>query len=99
MPNMIASLRTSLLVACGAALTGGFAAPEASAQTNCQWYAATALRQQQENERLKCGFSGTEWSADMKAHLAWCAGVAPDLWKRAAQRRDQDLSACAAKKK
>ena len=87
--------RSASWVACA---IGG---PEASSRqaNNCQWYAATALRQQQENERLKCGFAGSEWSADMKAHLAWCGGVAPDLWKRAAQRRDQDLSACAAKKK
>jgi hypothetical protein len=92
-------MRKGLLLALGLALAGGGGASGARAQTNCQWYAATALRQQQENERLKCGFAGSEWSADMKAHLAWCGGVAPDLWKRAAQRRDQDLSACAAKKK
>jgi hypothetical protein len=91
--------RTNLVLALGTVLIGAWTAPAALAQGNCQWYAATALKQQQENERLKCGFSGTEWHANMKAHLAWCAGVAPDLWKKAAQKRDQDLSACGARRK
>ena len=98
MPKMMVQLSRYVLAALGLWLVCN-SATDASAQANCQWYAATALRQQQENERLKCGFAGTEWSADMKAHLAWCNGVAPELWKRAAQRRDQELSACAAKKK
>ena len=68
-----------------------------NAQATCDWYAKTALKQQQDNERLKCGFTGPEWSADLKAHMSWCAGVAPDLWKVEAQKRDQKLAACAKK--
>ena len=71
----------------------------ASAQGNCQWYGSTALKQQQENERLKCGFKGAEWHSDLKAHMAWCASVAPDVWKRSAQARDKALSDCAAGKR
>lgn len=70
------------------------AATLAHAQSNCQWYAATALRQQQENERLKCGFKGDAWHADLGRHLTWCKGVAPDEWKSAAQERDQMLAKC-----
>jgi len=70
----------------------------ANAQANCQWYAATALKQQQENEKLKCGFTGDAWSSDLKSHMGWCSAVAPDVWKAAAQKRDQDLQACAKKK-
>lgn len=69
----------------------------AGAQSNCQWYASTALRQQQQNEKLKCGFSGNAWHSDLKAHLTWCAGVSPDLWKAQAQQRDKEIAACAAK--
>lgn len=71
----------------------------ANAQANCQWYATTALKQQQENDKLKCGFKGDAWSMDIKAHTNWCATVAPDVWKAAAQKRDQELQACAAQQK
>lgn len=67
------------------------------AQSNCQWYASTALRQQQQNEKLKCGFRGDSWHSDLRAHLSWCAGVSPDLWKAQAQARDRQLATCAAK--
>ncbi len=66
---------------------------------SCKWYGATALRQQQENERLKCGFSGGEWHSNAAEHEAWCATVGPDQWKSAAQNRDRMLADCAAKAK
>lgn len=66
---------------------------------NCDWYAKTAQKQQQDNERLKCNLKGPEWSADMKAHVAWCQSVAPDVWKAAAQKRDQQLAECQKQKK
>ena len=82
----------------GAALLGTlWLAPDASAQANCDWYAKTALKQQQENEQRKCGFNGPEWSLDLPAHINWCRGVAPDMWKKQAQQRDQQLAACAKK--
>ncbi len=89
-------LALSLLAVFGA---GTFLPAAANAQANCQWYATTALKQQQENDKLKCEFKGDAWSMDIKAHTTWCASVAPDVWKAAAQKRDQDLQACAAKKK
>lgn len=91
------------MVRIGAALTGAAAlallwlAPTASAQANCDWYAKTALKQQQENEQRKCGLTGAAWSPDLAAHLNWCRGVAPDVWKKQAQQRDQQLAACAKK--
>jgi hypothetical protein len=65
----------------------------AAAQANCDWYAKTALRQQQDNEQKKCGFSGPGWSSDLRAHLTWCAAH-PDQWKAEAQRREQQLASC-----
>lgn len=75
------------------------ASASADAQANCQWYGTTALKQQQENERLKCGFAGQSWSSDLKSHIAWCASVAPDVWRGQAQKRDQELAACATKRR
>lgn len=66
----------------------------AAAQANCEWYAKTALKQQKDNEQFKCNLKGQSWHSDLKAHLSWCAGVAPDLWKSEAQKRDQDIAAC-----
>ena len=67
------------------------------AQANCEWYARTALRQQQINEERKCGFKGEAWHSDLKAHLNWCASVSPDAWKDQAKTRDQQLAQCARK--
>lgn len=80
-------------------LAATFQSGTSHAQANCQWYASTALKQQQDNERLKCGFTGPAWNSDLKAHMTWCSGVAPDMWRQSAQKRDQDLAACQAKKK
>jgi hypothetical protein len=83
----------------GAAVATSLVTLPVAAQSNCQWYAATALKQQQQNEKLKCGFSGPEWHTDMNRHLAWCGSVPPDVWKGSAQKRDQQLAACASKAK
>lgn len=72
-------------------------APAVQAQATCEWYAKTALRQQQENENRKCGFKGPEWSSDFRAHASWCASVSPDQWRAQAQKRDQALAGCVKK--
>ncbi|KUO63859.1 MAG: hypothetical protein APF80_00535 [Alphaproteobacteria bacterium BRH_c36] len=88
------STRKALIAAAAIAAQIGIVAT-AHAQTTCQWYAATALKQQQDNEHLKCGFEGVAWHADLGRHLEWCKGVAPDEWKAAAQERDKQLAQCA----
>jgi hypothetical protein len=72
------------------------AAPDAAlAQSaNCDWYAETALKQQQRNDQLKCGFTGPEWSLNRQAHLGWCATQTPERWKAAARKREQMLDGC-----
>jgi len=86
-------MRCVAIVSLISALAAPFAA--ASAQTaNCTWYAETALKQQQRNERGKCGFAGPEWSMNRQAHLAWCAMQNPDRWKAQAQKREQMLAGC-----
>jgi hypothetical protein len=44
----------------------------ASANLNCDAYAATAVAQNQQNENFKCGFTGSAWSSDFNAHRTWC---------------------------
>lgn len=83
---LLSALAATVLV------TGGV--PPVGAQATCDWYARTALRQQQLNEERKCGFKGEAWHPDLKAHLAWCASVSPDLWKEQAKARDHQLAQC-----
>jgi hypothetical protein len=67
----------------------------ADAQVNsCGWYADTAIKQQQQNELRKCGFTGPEWNADRQSHLSWCATQSPDSWKAQAQNRERKLASC-----
>ncbi len=87
---MSSNLMRTLVLATAAM---GYAVGSAGAQANCDWYAKTALKQQQENEQRKCGFSGANWSSDLKAHMSWCASN-PDQWKSEAQRREQQLATC-----
>ena len=91
------TLRISAVLATVIGL-GAAGTTAALAQANCDWYAKTALKQQQDNERMKCGFTGEAWSADLKAHAAWCQSVSPDVWKDQAKKRDQQLTTCTAKK-
>lgn len=88
----------SSAVACFTALVSVAAlATGAGAQANCDTYGKLALQQQQENVEGKCGFSGPEWSSDLKAHVAWCGTVGPDQWKVQLQKRKQQLDACKSK--
>ena len=94
-------LRISVAGAVAAVLATAWSLPHALAQAtsgaNCDWYARTALKQQQENEQRGCGLKGPEWNWDLSAHTNWCRGVPPDLWKKQAQLREQQLSSCAKK--
>jgi len=88
----------SYVAACLAALVAGAGMTSAAhAQANCDTYGKLAIQQQQENVADKCGFSGPEWSPDLKAHVAWCGTVGPDQWKVQLQKRKQQLDACKAK--
>lgn len=92
LPRLIAAHGLSAFVAVSAFATN------AAAQANCEMYAKLAIQQQQENETSGCAFAGKEWSADLKGHLDWCGGVAPDQWKAELQKRQQALAACAGDK-
>lgn len=79
------------------AVVGVLTLQPAAAYANCDWYVKTALEQQQRNVKMKCGFSGAEWSVDKGAHAAWCASVGPDVSRATAQKREAALNKCAGK--
>ena len=80
-------------------LAAALALQPAAALASCDWYVKTALEQQQRNVNLKCGFSGAEWSVDKVAQGTWCASVGPDVSQTTAQKREAQLTQCAAKAK
>lgn len=43
--------------------------------SRCEHYAQTAVSQNQENVRRGCGYSGSLWHADSKAHYRYCRQV------------------------
>jgi hypothetical protein len=94
----MSKFRSTVIVGLAGLATMLAVVPGAQAQATCEWYGRQALKQQQENQEKKCNFSGPEWSSDMKAHMTWCASVAPDVSKKAAQSRDVALASCPAKK-
>ena len=99
MGTMSNALKVGALMAVLAAAAVALPPAPAVAQANCQWYGTTALKQQQDNARLKCGFTGQAWHSDLREHVIWCSGVAPDVWRQMARKRDQDLAACAVRKR
>jgi hypothetical protein len=87
-------MRRSIVALSLVATLAAGAEPASAQGANCTWYAETALKQQQRNERGKCGFAGPEWNMNRQAHLAWCATQNPDRWKAEAQKREQMLASC-----
>ena len=84
----------ALLLLAGLALTLALPRGAAAQAASCAWYANTAIKQQQQNQQRKCGFTGPEWNASRQAHLDWCATQSPDSWKAQAQNRERKLVGC-----
>jgi hypothetical protein len=81
----------------GLVALGTLALLPTAASANCDWYVKTALEQQQRNVKMRCGYSGAEWSVDKGAHATWCAGVGPDVSRAMAQKREAGLAQCKSK--
>lgn len=61
----------------------------------CTQYARTAVRQNQLNERKKCGFTGNRWTNDYNGHYNWCMAVAENTSHQETQARKVFLDNCA----
>jgi hypothetical protein len=89
------SIKTVVALSLLAGLAASGVPRAAHAQAaSCNWYADMAIKQQQQNEVRKCGFTGPEWSTNRQAHLAWCGTQSPDSWKAQAQNRERKLTGC-----
>ena len=64
------------------------------AADNCHLYAISAAKQALENKKNSCGMKGDEWSIDVKAHIAWCRSVSPEVWRELATKRQKALESC-----
>lgn len=96
MPNTRSALRLTIAIAIAAGLSAIVLAPaRARAQgAACNWYADTALMQQQRNEQGKCGLTGPEWNRSRNAHYTWCLTQQPAHWKAEARKREHLLATC-----
>ena len=89
------SIKTVVALTLLAGLAGSAASRAAMAQAaSCNWYADMAIKQQQQNELRKCGFTGPEWNSNRQVHFTWCATQSPDSWKAQAQARERQLASC-----
>ena len=57
-------------------------------------YANTAVRQERENRRLRCGYGGTGWHADYYDHLRWARSSSYARAEQEIRRRGSDLELC-----
>jgi len=62
--------------------------------TRCDQYARTAVAQNQENIRRRCGYSGARWSNNYKSHYDWCKGVSKTFADSETKAREDGLRKC-----
>ena len=63
-------------------------------QDNCTRYALQSAKQQQTNIAKKCGFSGTEWSKNLRELKKWCNAASPDDRQSTMKKRTTALASC-----
>ena len=57
----------------------------------CREYANTAVRQNQENLKRRCGFTGPRWSSDFQGHFQWCLQVPEKMANTETRARNRAL--------
>jgi hypothetical protein len=62
----------------------------------CSEYAKTAVKQNNENAALGCGFAGARWESNAADHENWCRAVSPDLPASETAARADALNDCRA---
>ncbi len=74
---------------------------ESGNSKNCNYYADRSLRQQSQNEGLRCGYKGQSWSRNRQSHKNWCStpGIElPHLYLEL-RRREASLKRCVSGRK
>lgn len=70
------------------------AVPPADNRQRCEQYAKTAISQQNDNLRSKCGFRGNRWSRDSNLHFRWCTQVPQSTVEAETMARSRELQRC-----
>ncbi len=65
--------------------------------TFCSQYARTAVKQNQLNQQLQCGFSGLRWSNDRVGQMRWCLTVRTAVAENETRARRIALEQCLAR--
>jgi hypothetical protein len=60
----------------------------------CQSYAQTAVSQNEENLRKKCGYAGGRWNSNYDAHFDWCMGIDKGAADSETNIRYEELKKC-----
>lgn len=63
-------------------------------QTRCNRYANTAVSQNTENIRLRCGFTGPRWQSNYNNHYNWCLNVSKSYADEETRLRIEALRKC-----
>ena len=90
--SLVASVTIGLFSALGPNLS------TAADSAACAVYAYSAVAQNSENRRLKCGGSGGRWDSDHKRHYNWCRNATAATIDSETLVRGQKLKACRKKK-
>ena len=62
--------------------------------TRCDQYAKTAVSQNQENIRRRCGYTGARWSNNYQGHYDWCKRVSKAFADSETKAREDGLIKC-----
>mgnify|MGYP001189139234 CR=1 FL=1 len=92
--TMLKTLKRGAIAAAATASLLAFCATAIAAE-DCDWYALTSAKQEQQNSERSCGMTGDGWTTDANAHKTWCESVSPDEWKQAVKERQEKLAGCA----
>ena len=66
-----------------------------TAAKSCRGYAETAVEQNQQNTRRRCGLTGRRWQSNYQTHYAWCAeGDNYRIAHRETAARERALDKC-----
>jgi hypothetical protein len=66
------------------------------ARARCEQYTRTAISQNDENVRRRCGYSGARWHGDHARHLEWCLWAGQNAADNETRIRVDDLRKCGA---
>lgn len=70
------------------------AVAQAGKRAKCVRYAQTAVDQQRQNSRNRCGLAGFEWHLNEPAHFGWCLTVGKRARKNGTKFRRRALNRC-----